>query len=144
MIKLKGEEMNKWINQHLHHPDYQKLGLEKITLKDRELYIHYMANTDYDISSWSGNFTYIWAHNFSKQLMIYKTLIDEMLVTFILTKKGRLFLPCLPFGRGDPNKVINVLIKCGKLCHAWNKESNFLHKSLVIHLISPPKIFTTR
>lgn len=133
--------MNEWVHKLQNHPDYKNLSIERLNLSDRNLYLRYIANTDYDVSCWGGNFSYLWAHNFSNQLKIYKALIDEMLVTFILTKKGRLFLPCLPFGKGDPDKVLNVLIKCGEICRSWNKESNFLHKSLVNPLNTPQLLF---
>lgn len=129
--------MNIWINKLLD----KKNVFKNITLQDKNLYEKYIVDSEYEANVWGGNFTYLWSHNFSKNLTIYKTMINDMLTTFILTKRGRLFLPCLPFGKGNPDKVLNVLIKCGNICSNWNKESKYLHKSLVNPVNTPQLTF---
>lgn len=133
--------MDNWIDKLINHPTYKNLNLQKITLKDKNLYEKYIANTEYDANVWSGNFSYLWAHNYSKALTIYKTIINDFLITFILTNRGRLFLPCLPFGKGNPDEVLSLLIEIGKICSSWNKESNYSHKSLVNPINSPQLAF---
>ena len=133
--------MDKWFQK------FTTLNLFKaseITLNDKELYEKYIKLCDYPANLWSGNFSYLWAHNFSNNLKIYKTIIDDMLVTIILTKNGRLFLPCLPFGKGSASDLLKVLIKCGNVCEEWNQESKYTHKALVNPLNQPQVDFLSQ
>jgi hypothetical protein len=61
---------------------------------------------------------------------------DGMLVTWILTARGRLYLPCLPLGKGVLADVVEALARCVTYCSEWNNRSGFAHKPVVAKLSS--------
>ncbi|MEJ2692299.1 MAG: phosphatidylglycerol lysyltransferase domain-containing protein [Candidatus Thiodiazotropha sp.] len=64
------------------------------------------------------------------------SLLDGMLVTWILTARGRLYLPCLPVGGGSLAEVVSILNQCASYCVDWNLQSGFSHKPVVAKLSS--------
>ncbi|QVK17210.1 DUF2156 domain-containing protein [Mycoplasmatota bacterium] len=123
--------MNVWLKKLKNHPKYQLWNMKEIELKDKEIYEKYIQETTYEASVWSSNFTYLWAHTNSTKVNIFKAMIDGLLVTFILSHKGRLYLPCLPFGKADVEHLVDVLLKCAKLCFEWNQQSRYFNKSTI-------------
>jgi len=91
-----------------------------VGLEDKELYEKYFATTEYPMTAWSNDFTYIYTHNESNTKTIMWIVVDEMLCTFIENAKKRLDLYCLPFGGGDVDKVKSVVIKCLSFCDVVN------------------------
>lgn len=129
--------MDYWFHKFKNHSLYKKLSLSPITLSDKELYSNYIKKTEFPVNVWSGNFTYLWSYNNSKFVKIFKFFLDDMLVTLILNSKGRIYLPTLPFGNANTEKLLTVLIKCGELFYEWNKESQNLAKALVNPINQP-------
>lgn len=123
--------MNQWLIKLKNHPNYQLWNMREINLNDKETYAKYIRKTEFEASVWSSNFSYLWAHNNSKKVKIFKAMVDGLLVTFILTYKGRLYLPCLPFGKADVEALVDVLIKCAKFCFKWNQDSHYTNKSTI-------------
>lgn len=94
----------------------------EISLEDMDMYNEYIKNTEYTANLWSSNFAYLWAYGQSNIRKILWKIIDDMLVTFAYSRKNTLYLMCLPFGRGDAQKVVDVLLKCLKYCLEWNNN----------------------
>lgn len=94
----------------------------EIKLQDMSMYSEYIKDTEYPANLWSSNFAYLWASGQSNKRKILWKVIDDMLVTFAYSRKNTLYLMCLPFGRGNPEKVVNVLLKCLKYCCEWNNN----------------------
>jgi hypothetical protein len=108
-----------------------------LKLNDKAQYDEYAASTAFPIDIWSSNFAFLWAQSRKPdKLTILRSEVDGMLVTWILSAKGRLYLPCLPIGPGDPEQVISVLARCEKLCVDWNQRSGYTHKPVVAKLSS--------
>ncbi len=129
--KKKVSYMDKLLYHFKNNPYYSLWRMSEVTLSDKETYALFIKQTEYKANVWSGNFTYIWAHTNSDKLTVFKAYVDDMLVTFILTNSGRLYMPCLPFGKGNAKEVTEVLIKCAIFCLEWNNDTNFSHKSTV-------------
>jgi hypothetical protein len=111
--------------------------LRPLKISDKALYDKYVASSDFPVDIWSSNFAYLWAHSrIPKRLTIFCSELDGLLVTWILTAKGRLYLPCLPVGPGTPEQVIALLSRCEKLCSEWNEQSGYAHKPVVAKLSS--------
>ncbi len=123
--------LNKWLLILKQHPVYKAWKMKELSLEDKKIYDTYIKETEYEASTWSSNFTYLWAHTNSKKLIIFKAFIDNCLVTLILTNKGRLYMPCLPYGKGNSNKICYVILKCSHFCFKWNQISGYTHKSSV-------------
>jgi hypothetical protein len=122
---------------------FQRLPITKewdfrpIKLKDRALYDKLTAQSEFPVDIWSSNFAYLWAHTrIPKKLVIARSRVDGMLVTWILTTNGRLYLPCLPVGPGEPEHVIRVLQRCEELCAEWNQISRYTKKPVLARLSS--------
>lgn len=98
-------------------------SFNKIKLEDMSMYDEYIKNTGYPANLWSSNFAYLWASGQSSSKKILWKIIDDMLVTFAYSRKGTLYLMCLPFGRGNSEDVVNVLIKCLMFCYKWNNHN---------------------
>jgi hypothetical protein len=64
------------------------------------------------------------------------SLVDGILVTWILTKQGRLYLPCLPVGGGSLTDIMSVLNQCTSYCDDWNQQTGFSHKPVIAKLSS--------
>jgi hypothetical protein len=56
-------------------------------------------------------------------------IIDGMLVVFAHSIKNTLYLMCLPFGKGTPEEVLDVLYKALRYCRKWNNNDD--SKSIV-------------
>ncbi|NLC94447.1 MAG: DUF2156 domain-containing protein [Bacilli bacterium] len=126
------------------------IKLEPITLTDKQLYDTFIKDSQYPTNCWSGNFTYIWAHNFSKSLKIYKTFINGFLVTFIITNKGRMYLPTLPFGAGNLEELIECLRIASLACLEQNKKAGITNKAVInplneaqLNYLKQSPLFTT-
>lgn len=91
-----------------------------IKISDKDLYSYYIRQTEYPANLWSANFDFLWAVSQSKTQKILWKIIDHMLVTFTYLKNDILYLTCLPYGRGNPDKVVKVIHKCLKYCYEYN------------------------
>jgi hypothetical protein len=94
----------------------------KIQIKDKKQFEAYIENTEYPCNLWSATFAYIWAISQSKQRTVLWKIVDNMLVIFIHSYKDSLYLHCLPFGKGNAEKIMNVSLKCLKYCLDFNKQ----------------------
>lgn len=107
------------------YPNDIKIGewiFHEISSEDKKIYSMHMKRTEYPVNLWSANFSYIWAISGSdKRKMLWK-MIDGMLVTFVYSYKKTLYLFCLPFGKGSPEKVVSVLYKAMKYCYECNNQ----------------------
>ena len=101
----------------------------EIRIEDMSIYSEYIKTTEYPANLWSSNFAYLWAAGQSNMRKVLWKIIDDVLVTFAYTRYNTLYLMCLPFGRGNPEKIGNVLLKCLKFCCEWN--NNDISKSVV-------------
>ncbi|MGD8911042.1 MAG: phosphatidylglycerol lysyltransferase domain-containing protein [Chromatiales bacterium] len=116
---------------------YKDWGFREIKLRDKANYDQCIAATIFPIDIWSSNFAYLWAHTrIPNKLTIMRSEVGGMLVTWILTKRGRLYLPCLPAGAGSLAEVVEVVTRCVNYCSDWNNRSGFGHKPLVAKLSS--------
>lgn len=95
-----------------------------IQLSDIDIYSDYIKKTEYPANLWSSNFAFLWAVSQSKARKVLWKIVDGMLVTFSYLKSGELYLICLPFGKGNPDKVISVLYKCLNYCKSLNNNSS--------------------
>jgi hypothetical protein len=117
--------------------EYKLWNVNNLTIKDKNLFDRYISETAYPANVWSSNFAYMWAYSKkSDKLDIMHGRVSNMLVTFILSRKGRLYMPCLPYGKGSIDQVVSVLDSCANFCFKWNKESNYLHKPIVARINS--------
>lgn len=113
----------------------QCLQLTELSLTDRDLYFNYMKISEYPIDVFSWYFPYLWSSSQSSVRRFYRAMIDDMLVTFVHSRRNNLYLWCLPFGPGGREKVISVLYKSLKYCAEWNENSDI--KPLVKTINSP-------
>lgn len=127
---------------------FEQNDLKEIKLSDYEIYSYFIQRSSYFTGLWASNFTYIWSVSRRKNVKIYWKITDDMLATFVLTKKGYLYMWCLPFGEGDANKVTHVLLKCLTLCREWNRHHSMREKPIVnllnepqLHFLSNSKLF---
>jgi uncharacterized protein len=104
-----------------------------IHLSDIDLYSEYIKKTEYPANLWSANFAFIWAVSQSKTKKILWKIVDEMLVTFTYLKSNELYITCLPYGKGNPDKVVDVVYKCLKYCYEYN---NHVESSTVVKVIN--------
>ncbi|HEX3043654.1 MAG TPA: phosphatidylglycerol lysyltransferase domain-containing protein [Bacillota bacterium] len=108
--------------------DNLKLGnweFQEIKLEDIKLYSEYIHATEYPANLWSSNFAYLWASSRSSLRKVLWKIVDGMLVTFGHSYKNTLYLFCLPFGPGNPEKLMNVVFRCLKYCKDWNQGENY-------------------
>jgi uncharacterized protein len=118
-------------------PIVEEWGFRPIKLKDRPLYDQFTAASEFPVDIWSSNFAYLWAHTrIPRQLVILRSEVDGILVTWILTTNGRLYLPCLPVGPGNPEHVIGVLQRCEALCTEWNQISRYTQRPVLAKMSS--------
>ncbi len=101
-----------------------KWNFHKIKLEDIHIYSEFIKATEYPANLWSSNFAYLWASSQSRLRKILWKIVDDMLVTFGHSYKNSLYLFCLPFGKGTPEKLANVVFKCMKYCYDWNHQEN--------------------
>ena len=101
-----------------------KWDFHEIKLEDIKLYSEFIKATQYPANLWSSNFAYLWASSQSNLRKILWKVVEDMLVTFGLSYKNSLYLFCLPFGEGNPEKLMDVVLKCLKYCYDWNKQEN--------------------
>lgn len=99
-----------------------------INLEDKDLYESFVKKTEYPANLWTANFAFLWAVSQSDGIKILWRIVDDMLVTFSYLKSGTLYLTCLPFGKGSPEKVTEVVYKCLKYCNLWNRDSDAVVK----------------
>ncbi len=95
----------------------------ELCLDDSQLYNEYVKNTQYSTDVFSWNFAFVWTDGQSSNRQILWKIVDDMLVTFALRNKSVLYLWALPFGKGDVNKVVEVLNKCIRFCLNHNNGS---------------------
>lgn len=95
-----------------------------IKLEDMNMYNQYIKETEYPASLWSSTFPYLWASSQSSSKKVLWRIVDDMLVTFINSNRNSLYLACLPYGKGDANKVVDVLYKCMEYCYNWNNQDS--------------------
>lgn len=99
-------------------------NFNKISLDDKDIYYEYINKSEIPANLWSGNFTFLWAFSQPPKRTILWKVIDDMLVTFAHTKMNELYLVCLPFGKGEPEKVVDLLYRCMTYCYKWNREKS--------------------
>lgn len=99
-------------------------SFHEIKIEDMKMYSDYIKKTECPANLFSGNFAYIWAISQSKSKTVYWKIVDGMLVTFVYTRKNSLYLLCLPYGRGNSKKIIDVLKKCLNYCYELNGRDN--------------------
>jgi hypothetical protein len=95
-----------------------------IDLSDIDIYSKYIGRTEYPANLWSSNFAFLWAVSQSPSRKVLWKVVDDMLVSFTYLKSGVLYLPCLPFGAGTPEKLTNVLYKCLNFCKDFNNNAD--------------------
>ena len=96
----------------------------EITIEDMNIYSEYIKATEYPANLWSSNFPYLWASSQSTLRKVLWKVVDEMLVTFGHSYKNSLYLFCLPYGKGNPEEVTDVLYRCMRYCFDWNNQQN--------------------
>lgn len=116
-------------------------NFNEITLQDFELYSTYIKNSSYFTGLWASNFTYIWCLSKKTNLKVYYKFFDEMLVTFIRTKSEFMYIWCLPFGKGNADHVVKVLLKSLEFCKNWNEENQHAKKPFIYLLNEPQRSF---
>ena len=92
----------------------------EIRMEDIDTYARYIRQTEYPANLWSSNFAYIWALSQSGRRTILWRIMDGMLVTFVYSHKGSLYLYCLPFGPGNAARVTALVTECMRFCYGWN------------------------
>ncbi|MFZ3130618.1 MAG: phosphatidylglycerol lysyltransferase domain-containing protein [Desulfosporosinus sp.] len=104
-----------------------KLGswnFNAIRLGDIDLYQDFIQNSEHPTTLWSSNFAYLWSISQSRFKTLLWRITDDMLVTFVHTNNNCLYLMCLPYGKGTPEKVVNVVYQCMKYCAQWNAPNS--------------------
>jgi hypothetical protein len=104
--------------------NFGKWEFHEIKLEDINIYNEFIKATTYPANLWSSNFAYLWASSQSSLRRVLWNVVDDMLVTFGHSYKNSLYLFCLPFGEGSPEKLMNVVAKCMKYCYDWNNHEN--------------------
>lgn len=94
----------------------------RINIQDKDLFNHYIKDTEYPTNLWRSNFDYLWGSSRSGRSVLWK-IVDDMLVIFWLIKKKYLYMECLPLGKASYDKVVEVTYKCLKFCQTWNKKT---------------------
>ncbi|PMC38597.1 hypothetical protein CJ195_09060 [Bacillus sp. UMB0899] len=117
----------------------KNFGLSELMLEDLHLFNKYIKASTYFTGLWASNFPYIWSISRLKNINVYWKIIDSMLVTFIMTKKGFMYVWCLPFGKGNADYVISVTKKGLELCNDWNALHNY-KKSAYVNLLNEKQI----
>lgn len=92
-------------------------SFNEIRIEDMDIYSQYIKKTEYPANLWSANFAYLWAKSQSSVRKVMWRIVDDMLVTFGYTRKGILYLLCLPLGEGNLDKVVDVLYRCLNYCY---------------------------
>lgn len=105
----------------------------EIKLEDINMYFEFIKATQYPANLWSSNFAYLWASSQSSLRKILWKVVDGLLVTFGHSFKNSLYLFCLPFGEGNPETIINVVLKCLKYCYDWNNQE---HNRTMVRMIN--------
>jgi len=106
-------------------------SFNEIKLEDKDMYSDYIKDSECPASSFTSNFAYLWGVSNSKGSKILWKVIDDILFTFTYVNKGTLYLNCLPFGKGEPDKVVSILYKVLQYCHEFNKNNNDNSKTMV-------------
>ena len=96
----------------------------EIKPEDLDMYADFIAATEYPANLWSSNFAYLWASSQSRMRKVLWKIVDDMLVTFGHSYKNSLYLFCLPFGKGNPDQVTQVVLKCLQYCDDWNHHES--------------------
>lgn len=92
-----------------------------LQMSDMDFYESYIKKTRYPVNLWSSSFAYMWAISQSSQRKLLWRIVDGLLVTFVHSYKGTLYLHCLPFGGADPEQLVKVVYKCMLYCLNWNQ-----------------------
>lgn len=92
-----------------------------LRLADQNMFASYVRETRYPANLWSSSFAYLWAISQSSQRTLLWKLIDGLLVIFVHTTKGSLYLPCLPFGDASPDQLAEATEHALTFCGGWNK-----------------------
>lgn len=124
------------------HENQIQLGsweFNEISLEDIGLYQEFIHNSEYPATLWSSNFAYLWSISQSSFKTILWRIVDGMLVTFAHTKNNCLYLMCLPYGKGTPEKIVNVIYQCMKYCAKWNAPTSCETKLRMIN--DPQRLF---
>ncbi|WP_342600006.1 phosphatidylglycerol lysyltransferase domain-containing protein [Psychrobacillus sp. FSL H8-0483] len=95
----------------------------QIDIRDKETYTKFIKDTQYPTDLWSSNFDYLWGVSNPKSVLVLWKVINEMLVTFKLSKNQTLQLAFPPFGRGSSDKIAEGLLQCMHYCQQWNERN---------------------
>lgn len=95
-------------------------SLHEIRLEDMELYSGYIRRTKYPANLWSSSFAYLWAVSQSSRRKILWRIEDGMFVVFGQAADHTLYLPCLPAGAGDPEKLTAAVRRSLDFCSRTN------------------------
>lgn len=104
-----------------------KLGnwnFSEIIITDNNLYEKYTKETNYPVNVWSYNFPFLWSFSQADTRTVLWKIIDNLLFTFGNTKKGTLYLVCLPFGKGNPDFIVKSLYKALTFCYDFNNKKS--------------------
>jgi hypothetical protein len=114
------------LNEHSNIKGIVKLGtwsFKIIETCDINIYSEYISKSEYPANLWSSNFAFLWAISQSKMRKLIWRFVDGMLATFVYLSTGELYLICLPYGKGNPDKVCEVVYKCLSYCYHINNNN---------------------
>lgn len=108
-----------------------------ISLADMNNYASYIKESEYPANLWPSNFAFLWGVSQSNTRKILWKVVDGMLVTFSYLRSSDLYLNCLPFGKGGPDKLVAVVYKCLNYCYNWNSKVN---SSTVVKVVTSQQL----
>lgn len=95
-----------------------------IDISDMDLYSEYIKKTEYPANLWTANFAFVWAVSQSETKKMLWKIVDDMLVTFTYLRSDELYMTFLPYGKGNADKVVDVVYKCLKYCYEYNNHED--------------------
>jgi hypothetical protein len=103
------------------HITLRNWKFNRIYIQDKDTFNHYLNETEYPTNLWRTSFDYLWGASRSERICLWK-IVDGMFTIFWLENRKYLVLECLPFGKGNPDKVVAVTYKCLEFCQRWNRK----------------------
>ncbi len=101
------------------------------------MYTKYMQNSLFPLQNFYYNFAFLWSCSQSSKEKIIWKIVDNLLVTFVLTRRKRLYLRCLPFGTATPDQLLEVLYKSMRFCFEYNGHSR---ANTIVKVITSPEL----
>lgn len=125
--------------------EYEQWTMKELTLEDKAELDRCVGETAFPVDIWSSNFAYLWSLNRRRRtLRVMRGEVGGMWVTWVLTRKGRLYMPCLPCGTAALDDLVDVLEQCSGFCNRINHETHHTHKASVARLSSTQLDFLSR